>query len=56
MTNAASQAPPSRRRHTARDTTTSTTGVNRAVAYLVALAAARMIPAATSRAVRVRNG
>ena len=45
VSSAASHAPPRCRRHTAKATTASTTGVNRAVAYFTASAAARMTPA-----------
>ena len=46
VSSAASHAPPRCCRHTAKATTASTTGVNRAVAYFTASAAARMTPAA----------
>ena len=55
VSSAASHAPPRCRRHTAKATTASTTGVNSAVAYFTASAAARMAPLLTSRAVRRRN-
>ncbi len=52
----AGHAGPSRRRHPARATTASATGVNKTVAYFTASAAARTRPAVTRRAVRAQPG
>ena len=49
VSSAASHALPPCCRHAAKATTTSTTGVNRAVAYFTASAVARMMPALTRR-------